>query len=250
MKRFSLSPPTLLLHRLFSTPGLGRWRATRAGAQQGRHRLADHRDPAGGDDGHPGLGLFYGGMVRAKNMLSVLMQTLVIFCLLGVLWAVYGYSLAFTDGNAFIGGFDKLFMKGVTPETVVATFSKGVVLPEYLFASFELTFAAITPALIIGGFAERIKFSAVLIFMVLWFTFSYIPMAHMVWYWAGPDAFTSAEAAAKAGEFAGFLFNKGALDFAGGTVVHINAGVAALVGAYMQWGRASATVVNPWPPTA
>jgi Amt family ammonium transporter len=181
----------------------------------------------------PGLALFYGGMVRAKNMLSVLMQTLVVFCLLGVLWAVYGYSLAFTDGNAFIGGFDKLFMKGVTPESVVATFSKGVVLPEYIFAAFELTFAAITPALIIGGFAERIKFSAVLIFMVIWFTFSYIPMAHMVWYWAGPDAYTSAEAAEKAGEVAGFLFGKGALDFAGGTVVHINAGVAALIGAFM-----------------
>jgi Amt family ammonium transporter len=181
----------------------------------------------------PGLGLFYGGMVRAKNMLSVLMQTLVVFCLLGVLWAVYGYSLAFTDGNAFIGGFDKLFMKGVTPESVVATFSKGVVLPEYIFAAFELTFAAITPALIIGGFAERIKFSAALIFMVIWFTFSYIPMAHMVWYWAGPDAYTSAEAAEKAGEVAGFLFGKGALDFAGGTVVHINAGVAALIGALM-----------------
>ena len=181
----------------------------------------------------PGLGLFYGGMVRAKNMLSVLMQTLVVFCLLGVLWAVYGYSLAFTDGNAFIGGFDKLFMKGVTPESVAATFSKGVVLPEYIFAAFELTFAAITPALIIGGFAERIKFSAVLIFMVIWFTFSYIPMAHMVWYWAGPDAYTSAEAAEKAGAVAGFLFGKGALDFAGGTVVHINAGVAALIGAFM-----------------
>ncbi len=181
----------------------------------------------------PGLGLFYGGMVRAKNMLSVLMQTLVVFCLLGVLWAVYGYSLAFTDGNAFIGGFDKLFMKGVTPDSVVGTFTKGVVLPEYIFAAFQLTFAAITPALIIGGFAERIKFSAVLIFMVIWFTFSYIPMAHMVWYWAGPDAYTSAEAAEKAGAVAGFLFGKGALDFAGGTVVHINAGVAALVGAFM-----------------
>ncbi len=179
----------------------------------------------------PGLGLFYGGMVRSKNMLSVLMQTMVVFCLLGVLWATYGYSLTFTDGNAFIGGFDKLFMKGVTPDSVVGTFTKGVVLPEYIFAAFQLTFAAITPALIVGGFAERIKFSAVLIFSVLWFTFSYIPMAHMVWYWAGPDAFTSAEAAEKAGEFAGFLFNKGALDFAGGTVVHINAGVAALVGA-------------------
>lgn len=185
----------------------------------------------------PGLGLFYGGMVRAKNMLSVLMQTLVIFCLLGVLWAVYGYSLAFTDGNAFIGSFDKLFLKGVTVETTVATFSKSVMIPEYVFIAFQLTFAAITPALIIGGFAERVKFSAVLLFMVLWFTFSYIPMAHMVWYWAGPDAYSSAEAAEKAGEFAGFLFSKGALDFAGGTVVHINAGIAALVGAYMVGPR-------------
>jgi len=181
----------------------------------------------------PGLGMFYGGMVRAKNVLSILMQTLVTFCLLGVLWAIYGYSLAFSDGNAFIGGFSKLFMQGITPDSVAATFSKGVVIPEYIFASFELTFAAITPALIVGGFAERIKFSAVLAFMVLWFTFSYIPIAHMVWYWAGPDAYTSAEAAEKASAVAGFLFNKGALDFAGGTVVHINAGIAALVGAFM-----------------
>ncbi|WP_322049320.1 ammonium transporter [Paraburkholderia sp. J67] len=181
----------------------------------------------------PGLGLFYGGMVRAKNMLSVLMQTLVIFCLLGVLWAVYGYSLAFTEGNAFFGGFSKMFLAGVTPDTTASTFSKGVVIPEYIYVSFQLTFAAITPALIIGGIAERAKFSAVLAFMVLWFTFSYLPIAHMVWYWPGPDAYTSAAAADKANATAGFLFQKGALDFAGGTVVHINAGIAALVGAVM-----------------
>lgn len=181
----------------------------------------------------PGLGLFYGGMVRAKNMLSVLMQTLVIFCLLGVLWAVYGYSIAFTEGNAFFGGFSKLFLAGVTPDTTASTFSKGVVIPEYIYVSFQLTFAAITPALIIGGIAERAKFSAVLAFMVLWFTFSYLPIAHMVWYWPGPDAYTSAAAADKANATAGFLFQKGALDFAGGTVVHINAGIAALVGAIM-----------------
>jgi Amt family ammonium transporter len=181
----------------------------------------------------PGLGLFYGGMVRAKNMLSVLMQTLVIFCLLGVLWAVYGYSVAFTEGNAFFGGLSKMFLAGVTPDTTAGTFSKGVVIPEYIYVSFQLTFAAITPALIIGGIAERAKFSAVLAFMVLWFTFSYLPIAHMVWYWAGPDAYTSAAAAEKANATAGFLFQKGALDFAGGTVVHINAGIAALVGAIM-----------------
>lgn len=179
----------------------------------------------------PGLGLFYGGMVRTKNMLSILMQTFVTFCFLGVLWAVYGYSLAFTDGNAFIGGFDKLFLKGITPDSVVATFSKGVAVPEFIYVAFQLTFAAITPALIIGGFAERVKFSAVLAFMALWFTFSYLPLAHMVWYWAGPDAYTSPEAAEAAGATAGFLFQKGALDFAGGTVVHINAGIAALVAA-------------------
>jgi Amt family ammonium transporter len=190
----------------------------------------------------PGLGLFYGGMVRSKNMLSVLMQTLVVFCLLGVLWAVYGYSLAFTEGNAFIGGFSKLFLKGITPDSVAATYSKGVVIPEYIYFAFQLTFAAITPALIIGGFAERVKFSAVLAFMVLWFTFSYLPIAHMVWYWSGPDAYTTQAAGDAATATAGFLFQKGALDFAGGTVVHINAGVAALVGAIMVgkrvgWGR-------------
>ncbi|WP_298217737.1 ammonium transporter [Halothiobacillus sp.] len=181
----------------------------------------------------PGLGLFYGGMVRSKNMLSILMQTLVTFCLLGVLWAVYGYSLAFTEGNSFIGGFSKLFLQGVTPDSVAATFSKGVVIPEYIYIAFQLTFAAITPALIVGGFAERIKFTAVLAFMVLWFTFAYLPVAHMVWYWAGPDAYTTQAAADAASATAGFLFQKGVLDFAGGTVVHINAGIAALVGAYV-----------------
>nr|WP_201703985.1 ammonium transporter [Paraburkholderia kirstenboschensis] len=181
----------------------------------------------------PGLGLFYGGMVRAKNMLSVLMQTLVVFCLLGVLWAVYGYSIAFTDGNAFFGGLSKMFLAGITPDSTASTFSKGVVIPEFIYVSFQLTFAAITPALIVGGIAERAKFSAVLIFMVLWFTFSYLPIAHMVWYWPGPDAYTSVAAGDKATATAGFLFQKGAIDFAGGTVVHINAGIAALVGAVM-----------------
>jgi Amt family ammonium transporter len=179
----------------------------------------------------PGLALFYGGMVRTKNMLAVLMQVFVIFALLGVLWALYGYSIAFTEGNAFFGGFSKLFLAGITPDSVAATWSKGVVIPEYIYVVFQLTFAAITPALIVGAFADRVKFSAVLLFMVLWFTFSYLPIAHMVWYWAGPDAYTDAAAAEAATATAGFLFQKGALDFAGGTVVHINAGIAGLVGA-------------------
>ncbi len=178
----------------------------------------------------PGLALFYGGMVRAKNMLSVLMQVFVIFALTAVLWAIYGYSLVFTEGNAFIGGFDKIFLKGITPDSLAATFSKGVAIPEYVYVVFQLTFASITPALIIGAFAERVKFSAVLFFTVLWFTFSYLPIAHMVWYWAGPDAYTDAKAGEAAAATAGFLFQKGALDFAGGTVVHINAGIAGLVG--------------------
>jgi len=177
----------------------------------------------------PGLALFYGGMVRAKNMLSVLMQVFVIFSLMALLWSLYGYSLAFTEGNAFIGGFSKVFLKGITPESMAATFSKGVYIPEYIYVVFQLTFAAITPALIVGAFAERMKFSAVLLFMLIWFTFSYLPMAHMVWYWTGPDAYTDAGAAAAATATAGFLFQKGALDFAGGTVVHINAGMAGLV---------------------
>ncbi|NWG31887.1 MAG: ammonium transporter [Rhodocyclaceae bacterium] len=185
----------------------------------------------------PGLALFYGGLVRAKNMLSVLMQVFVIFALISVLWVVYGYSLAFTGGNPFIGGFDKLFLMGVTPDSVGATFSKGVVIPELVFVAFQATFAAITTALIVGAFAERIKFSAVLLFSVLWFTFSYLPMAHMVWYWDGPDAITDAAALEKVTAAAGFLWAKGALDFAGGTVVHINAAMAGLVGAFLVGRR-------------
>jgi Amt family ammonium transporter len=185
----------------------------------------------------PGLGLFYGGLVRSKNMLSVLMQTFVIFSLIGVLWVLYGYSVAFTDGNAFFGGLSKAFLQGVTPDSVVGTFSKGVVIPEYIYVAFQMTFAAITPALIVGAFAERMKFSAVLLFVVLWFTFSYLPIAHMVWFWAGPDAYTSQAAADVATAGAGFLFQKGALDFAGGTVVHINAGIAGLVGAILLGKR-------------
>ncbi|MBU3542580.1 ammonium transporter [Polynucleobacter sp. MWH-Loch1C5] len=181
----------------------------------------------------PGLGLFYGGLVRSKNMLSVLMQCMVIFSLIAVLWAVYGYSIAFTEGGAFFGGFDRLFLAGLTPESVGATFSKGVVIPEYTFFSFQGAFATITCCLIIGAFAERAKFAAVLAFIVLWFTFSYLPIAHMVWFWPGPDAFTDAAAAEAATAASGFLFQMGALDFAGGTVVHINAAVAGLVGAYV-----------------
>ena len=185
----------------------------------------------------PGLALFYGGLVRSKNMLSVLMQVFTIFSLITILWVVYGYSAAFTEGNQFVGVLDKLFLKGVTPESVGATFSKGVVISELAFVIFQGAFAAITCGLIVGSFAERAKFSAILVFMVLWFTFSYIPMAHMVWYWAGPDAYTDAAAGEAAGLTAGFLFQKGALDFAGGTVVHINAAVAGLVGAYMVGKR-------------
>ena len=186
----------------------------------------------------PGLALFYGGLVRSKNMLSVLMQVFVTFSLIVVLWCIYGYSLAFTEGNAFIGGFDRLFMKGLfDPATgtfaMGATFSKGVYIPELLFMAFQATFAAITCGLIVGAFAERIKFSAMLMFMVLWFTFSYTPVAHMVWYWMGPDAYASKEVADAMTAKAGLIWQWGALDFAGGTVVHINAAVAGLVGAYM-----------------
>jgi Amt family ammonium transporter len=177
----------------------------------------------------PGLGLFYGGLVRQKNMLSVLMQTFAIFSLMAVLWAIYGYSVAFTGGNPFFGGLGKAFLAGVTPDSLGATFSKGAYIPELIFVAFQLTFAAITPALIVGAFAERMKFSAVLAFMALWFTFAYLPMAHMVWYWDGPDAITSAESLTTVLANAGWLWAKGAIDFAGGTVVHINAGVAGLV---------------------
>jgi Amt family ammonium transporter len=186
----------------------------------------------------PGLALFYGGLVRSKNMLSVLMQVFVTFSLIIVLWFIYGYSLAFTEGNAFFGGMDRLMMKGVWDNAAgtfanAATFSKGVYIPEIVFAVFQATFAAITCALIVGAFAERVKFSAVLLFMALWFTFSYLPIAHMVWFWMGPDAYASKDVADAMTAKAGWLWQSGALDFAGGTVVHINAAVAGLVGAYM-----------------
>ncbi len=185
----------------------------------------------------PGLALFYGGLVRSKNMLSVLMQVFVTFSVISVLWAVYGYSVAFTEGNAFFGSLDKLFLKGITPDSVAATFSKGVVVSEFIFVAFQGTFAAITCALIVGAFAERIKFSAVLLFCAIWFTFSYLPIAHMVWYWDGPDAITDAASLETVTAAAGWLWAKGALDFAGGTVVHINAGAAGLVGAYVLGKR-------------
>ena len=190
----------------------------------------------------PGLALFYGGLVRSKNMLSVLMQVMVAFSMIVVLWVIYGYSLAFTEGNAFIGGTDRLMMKGVWDNVAgtfsnAATFSKGVVIPEIVFAAFQATFAGITACLIIGAFAERIKFSAALTFLALWFTFSYLPIAHMVWFWMGPDAHTAAGVIDEMNGKAGLLWQWGALDFAGGTVVHINAAVAGLVGAYMVGKR-------------
>ncbi|WP_425280274.1 ammonium transporter [Methyloferula stellata] len=205
----------------------------------------------------PGLALFYGGLVRSKNMLSVLSQIFMIVALVSIIWVVYGYSLAFTNGGAlnnFVGGFDKVFLKGITPDSTSATFSNGVVIPEYVYMAFQMTFACITPALIVGAFAERMKFSAVLLFMVLWVTFIYFPIAHSVWYWAGPDdiaaaakalAEASGEAAKAAAQAkldavtanAGYFNQIGALDFAGGTVVHINAGIAGLVGALMLGKR-------------
>ena len=186
----------------------------------------------------PGLALFYGGLVRSKNILSVLMQIMVTFCLITVLWVIYGYSLAFTEGNAFIGGFSRIFLNGMFNSadgsfSTVATFSKTTPIYELSFAAFQATFAGITCCLIVGAFAERIKFSAVLLFMVLWFTFAYLPIAHMVWFWPGPDAYTAANTIEKMNSTAGFIWQKGALDFAGGTVVHINAAVAGLVGAFM-----------------
>jgi Amt family ammonium transporter len=199
----------------------------------------------------PGLALFYGGLVRSKNMLSVLTQVMATVCLVSLIWVVYGYSLAFTSGgglNDYVGGFSKMFLAGVKVDSNAATFSNGVVIPEMLYMAFQMTFACITPALIVGAFAERMKFSAVMVFVALWVTFVYFPIAHMVWYWAGPDALGDAakavataadDAAKKAAQAkldevvkdAGLLFQWGALDFAGGTVVHINAGIAGLVGA-------------------
>ncbi len=190
----------------------------------------------------PALALFYGGLVRSKNILSMLMQVFVVFSLITVLWVVYGYSLAFTEGNAYFGGFDRLFFNGMfdTVTGVFAntgTFSKGVVLPEILYAAFQATFAAITCCLILGAVAERMKFSAVLLFMALWFTFSYLPIAHMVWFWLGPDAYTADALVKGLNDRAGLIWQWGALDYAGGTVVHINAGVAGLVAAYFLGKR-------------
>jgi ammonium transporter, Amt family len=165
------------------------------------------------------------------------MQVFVVSSLIYVLWVLYGYSVAFTSSNPFFGTFDKIMLKGVTVESLGATFSKGVYIPELTFVAFQATFAAITCALIVGAFAERMKFSAVLLFCALWFTFSYLPVAHMVWYWDGPDAITDAASLEKVTAAAGWLWAKGALDFAGGTVVHINAAVAGLVGAYMVGKR-------------
>ena len=167
----------------------------------------------------PGLALFYGGLVRSKNMLSVLMQVMVVFSLIAVLWAAYGYSLAFGGEGLLIADFSKAFLLGVTPDSLADTFTDNVKIPEYIFIAFQATFAGITCALIVGSFAERMKFAAVLAFCVLWFTFAYLPIAHMVW------------------GSGGYLLDKGALDFAGGTVVHINAGVAGLVGAYVLGPR-------------
>ncbi|GJD46410.1 Ammonia channel [Methylobacterium cerastii] len=205
----------------------------------------------------PGLALFYGGLVRTKNMLSVLTQVFAIVSIVCLLWVFYGYSLAFTNGggiNDFVGGFSKAFLKGVDPNSTVATFSNGVVIPEYVYICFQMTFAMITPALIVGAFAERMKFSALVVFTILWVTLIYFPMAHMVWYWGGPDAVGNAAKALAAATDdaskataqaaldavnadAGFLFKKGALDFAGGTVVHINAGIAGFVGCLMLGKR-------------
>jgi ammonium transporter, Amt family len=190
----------------------------------------------------PALALFYGGLVRTKNMLSVLMQVFVGFSLITVLWCVYGYSLAFTQGNAIIGGFSRLFLRGTFDAqsgnfALAATFSKHTPLYELVYVAFQATFAAITCCLILGSLVERIRFSAVLLFLVIWFTFSYCPIAHMVWYWPGPDAYTSASTAASVTATGGLLWQWGALDFAGGTVVHINAGVAGLVGAFVLGKR-------------
>jgi Amt family ammonium transporter len=194
----------------------------------------------------PGLALFYGGLVRSKNMLSVLMQVLYTTCIVMIIWALYGYSITFTGGSAYIGGFSKAFLAGVTPDSMAASFTADANISELVYFCFQMTFAAITPGLIVGAFAERTKFAAIALFIPLWVTLIYFPIAHMVWYWAGPDAIVAAAKAlaaaapdakaaaqAKLDEVmadAGQVFLWGALDFAGGTVVHINAGIAGLVG--------------------
>ena len=190
----------------------------------------------------PALALFYGGLVRTKNMLSVLMQVFVGFSLITVLWCIYGYSLAFTEGNPFIGGLSRLFLNGTFDSatgnfSMAATFSKNTPLYELVYVGFQATFAAITCCLILGSIVERVKFSGVLLFLTLWFTFSYCPVAHMVWYWAGPDAYTSPDKVDAVNATAGLIWQWGALDFAGGTVVHINSGVAGLVGAIVLGKR-------------
>lgn len=201
----------------------------------------------------PGLALFYGGLVRTKNMLSVLMGVFYSVCVVVLIWTVYGYSLTFTGGSSLIGGLSKAFLAGVSPEAKAATFTVGANIPELAFVAFQMTFAAITPALIIGGFVERMKFAALALFIPLWVTFVYFPIAHMVWYWQGPDAIAEAAklVATLSGEAriaaqakldalnadAGLIFQWGAIDFAGGTVVHINAGIAGLVGALIVGRR-------------
>jgi ammonium transporter, Amt family len=202
----------------------------------------------------PGLALFYGGLVRAKNFLSVLAQVFYCVCIVTLIWVIYGYSLTFTGGSAYIGGLSKMFLSGVTTDSVGATFSVGVGMSELVFICFQMTFACITPALIVGAFAERMKFSALALFIPLWVTIVYFPIAHMVWYWAGPDAIDAAAKAVAAATDpaakktaqealdaviadAGQIFSWGAIDFAGGTVVHINAGIAGLMGALMVGKR-------------
>ena len=189
----------------------------------------------------PGLALFYGGLVRTKNMASILTQTFMIVSVAALVWVCWGYSLAFTSGGPFIGGFSKLFLQGVDATTLAATFSNGVYIPEYAFVVFQMTFACITPALIIGAFAERVKFSGVIVFVVLWLTVIYFPIAHMVWYWAGPDFLKDAPT-----DY-GLIWGWGGLDFAGGTVVHINAGIAGLVGA-IYLGKRVGFPKEPMPP--
>jgi Amt family ammonium transporter len=189
----------------------------------------------------PGLALFYGGLVRTKNMLSVLMQVFMIVSIAALVWVGWGYSLAFTGGSPYVGGLSKAFLSGVNASSLAATFSNGVYIPEYAYIVFQMTFACITPALIVGAFAERVKFLPLMLFMVLWLTIVYFPIAHMVWYWAGPDFLPK-----QPGDF-GWLYGMGALDFAGGTVVHINAGIAGLVGCLIV-GKRIGYKAEPMPP--
>ena len=200
----------------------------------------------------PGLALFYGGLVRTKNMLSVLTQVLMIVCMVAVIWVTYGYSIAFTGGNAFFGGLSKALLMHVDANSQAATFSNGVYIPELVFICFQMTFACITPALFVGSVAERVRFSPLMLFTALWVTLVYFPIAHMVWYWGGPDAVANAalkgaDALAAQTADAGWLFQKGALDFAGGTVVHINAGITGLMMAILL-GKRVGFPREPMPP--